>query len=315
MSAIPLLTFDRKVADSFPDLPFRTRHRLAEHPLLSLQSLAKLAAELDRDRLEYNSGNLRPNQRPDETPGVDLEPAEVIRQIETAGAWMVLKRVETVPAYRALIEACLADAAAGLGVDGPAALGMTDFQGFIFVSSANAITPFHIDYEQNFFVHLRGEKFMHVFDNRDRSLVGDADLETFPGKHRNLFYAERFESKAEVYRFLPGDGMFLPYTWPHWVRNGNQWTISMAITWKTPANLRANKLYFVNAILRRAGLAQSAPGRRPAWDAVKVGAHDAVRAMLEPLRRNEAGRKGLRQLVFGRRANYFYGRRPEKPAH
>lgn len=263
MTAKQLLSFERAAAAAFPQAPFRTRHGLADHPLLSLPALADLAAGLDRDRLEYNSGRLQPNQKPDETPGVDLAPAEVIRQIETAGAWMVLKRVETVPAYRALIEACLADAAAALGGAAPADLGMTDFQGFIFVSSANAVTPFHLDYEQNFFVHIRGEKFMHVFDNRDRSLVAESALETYPGKHRNHFYAGDFESKAEIYRFLPGDGMFLPYTWPHWVRNGDQWTISMAITWKTPLNLRWNKLYLVNALMRRIGLPQSPPGVRP----------------------------------------------------
>ena len=186
------LTVKRKSASTFPSAPFRIRHHLADHSLLSLQALADLATQLDRDRLEYNSGSLKPDQKPDETPGVDLAPADVIRQIETAGAWMVLKNVETVPAYRALIEGCLADAAGAISNADPRSLGMTDFQGFIFVSSANAVTPFHLDYEQNFFVHLCGEKFMHVFDNRDRSLVSESELETFPGKHRNL----RLQNKA-----------------------------------------------------------------------------------------------------------------------
>ncbi|MFO1185385.1 MAG: transcriptional regulator [Bauldia sp.] len=304
-----LLSFDLAAGRTFPDVPFRTRHRLADHPLLSLRALAELAGQIDRDRVEYNSGRLNPNQPPDQTPGVDLEPADVVRQIETAGAWMVLKRVETIPPYRELIEACLADAATTLKHGRAGSLTMSDAQGFIFVSSANAVTPFHVDYEQNFFVHIRGEKFMHVFDNRDRSLVSDRDLETYPGKHRNHFYAESFERKAEVYRFLPGDGMFLPYTWPHWVRNGNQWTISMAITWKSPLNLRHNKLYFINAVLRRAGLPQSPPGGQRIWDGVKIAAYDGAHALVEPLRRSEAGRRRLRQAMFGRRANYFYGQR------
>src|SRR5258708_3582393 len=155
------LAIDRTSAASFPHAPFRTRHNLADHPLLSLPALADLATRLDRDRLEYNSGSLQPDQRPDATPGINLAPDEVIRRIETAGAWMVLKNVETVPAYRSLIQGCLADAAGAISAADPRNLGMTDFQGFIFVSSANAVTPFHLDYEQNFFVHLHGEKFMH----------------------------------------------------------------------------------------------------------------------------------------------------------
>ncbi len=300
------LQLDAATATAFPERPFTYKHDLAGHRLLSLAALADLAGRLDRDRVEYNSGRLQPNQKPDETPAVDLPPAEVIRQIETAGAWMVLKNVETVPEYHALIAECLAGAAKALGHPDAAAGGMTDFQGFIFVSSANAVTPFHIDYEENFFVHLHGEKFMHVFDNRDRSLVSEEQLEIHPGKHRNLPYQPSFEEKATVYRFHAGDGLFLPYTWPHWVRNGSDWSISMAITWKSPRDVKRNKLYFANAMMRKLRLPQGTPGKRPAWDGVKVAAFTAARAIVDPLRRSEGMRRRLRALFFGRKANYYY---------
>ncbi|MBB3931694.1 hypothetical protein GGR25_002744 [Kaistia hirudinis] len=287
----------------FPREPFTFRHALADHPLLQLEALAALVGELPRDRIEFNSGRLQPNQRPEDTPGVDLEPEEIVRRIETAGAWLVLKNVEAVPAYRALIEAALAEAAQSAG---PAAPPFSEPMGFIFVSSANSVTPFHIDYEENFFVHLHGEKFMHVFDNRDRSIVDEEGLETFPGKHRNHAYRDAFEAKGQVFTFGPGDGLFLPYTWPHWVRTGGDWSISMAITWKSPADRRLNKLYFTNAVLRKLGLPQQPPGRRRMLDAAKVAAYDAARLPLEPLRRSEAMRRRLRALFFGRDANYFY---------
>jgi hypothetical protein len=301
-----LIDIDRQAAATFPGEPFRISHHLAGHPLFSLDALATLATRLDRDRLEYNSGKLQPNQKPDEVPGVDLAPEQVVRQIETAGAWMVLKNVDTIPEYATLIRSALADAAAALGHPDPKAAGMTDFQGFIFVSSANGVTPFHIDYEENFFVHIHGEKFMHVFDNRDRSLVSEADLETFPGKHRNLQYLEQFESKAEVFRFEPGEGLFLPYTWPHWVQTGKDWTISMAVTWKSPRDVRMNQLYFANAVLRKLHLPQPAPGRHPALDGFKVAAFTAVQAVVGPLRRSEGMRRLLRGALFGRKANYYY---------
>ena len=301
-----LIEIDRAAAATFPNQPFAMRHNLAGHPLLSLDALAGLATRLDRDRLEYNSGRLQPNQKPDEVPGLDLAPVDVIRQIETAGAWMVLKNVETIPEYADLIRSALADAAAALGAGDPAKAGMTDFQGFIFVSSANGVTPFHIDYEENFFVHLHGEKFMHVFDNQDRSLVSEQDLETFPGKHRNHEYRDDFEKRATVFRFEPGDGLFLPYTWPHWVRTGADWTISMAVTWKSPRDLKMNQLYFANAVFRKLGLVQPAPGRYPALDGIKIAAFTAARAIVAPLRRSEGMRRRLRGLLFGKKANYYY---------
>ncbi|MCB1487750.1 MAG: cupin-like domain-containing protein [Bauldia sp.] len=301
-----LIDIDRGAAAEFPAEPFRIRHHLSGHPLLTLDALAALAGRLDRDRVEYNSGKLQPNQPPDQVPGIDLPPAEVVSQIETCGAWMVLKNVETVPEYAALIRSALADARAAIGGN-DADSGMRDFQGFIFVSSANGVTPFHIDYEENFFVHLHGEKFMHVFDNRDRALVSEADLETYPGKHRNLSYLADFEDRATVFRFEPGEGMFLPYTWPHWVRTGDDWTISMAITWKSPRDIRMNRLYMANAVLRKLHLPQPAPGRHPLFDRAKTTGLAVAQAVINPLRKSEGMRRRLRALFFGRRANYYYG--------
>ena len=51
---------------------------------------------------------------------------------------------------------------------------------------------------------------------------------------------------------------------------------------------------------------QKAPGVSPAGDTVKVFAHDAMRAAIEPLRKSETARKMLRGLIYGRKANYYY---------
>lgn len=297
------------MARRFPAEPFAYRHSLAAEPLLQLGALASLAGRMPRDRLEYNSGRLKVDQKPEETPTVDLEPAEIVRQIETAGAWMVLKNVETIPEYGRLILRVLDEAARAAGHADHRAAGMLEPMGFIFVSSAHSVTPFHLDYEENFFVHLHGDKAMHVFDNRDRSVIDEEGLESFPGKHRNHRYRDAFAARETVFPFKAGDGMFLPYTWPHWVETGADWSISMAITWKSAADLRLNKLYFANAVLRRLGMPQPAPGKVPALDSVKVALYDVARLPLEPLRRGEAMRRALRGLLFGRSANYFYGKK------
>jgi hypothetical protein len=305
------IAIEAEARAAFPEEPFPIRHNLVGHELLSLDGLATLTGRLDRDRVEFNSGQVNPDQRPEDTPTVDLAPAEIVRQIETAGAWMVLKNVETVPEYRALIASFLENAARSLGHASAADAGMRDFQGFIFVASANAVTPFHMDYEQNFFVHLAGDKFMHVFDNRDRSLVPEREMEVYPGKHRNLRYEEDFERRATVFGMKPGDGLFLPYTWPHWVRTGDHYAVSIAVTWKSRRELRMNSLYFVNAVMRKIGLPQPAPGRFAWYDSAKIGAYSLARAVIEPLRRSEGMRRRLRRLLFGRKANYYYREKPE----
>lgn len=291
--------------DRYPRRPFRIAHDLAGHPLLELPRLVQLTRELPRDRIEYNSGAVSVNQRPEETPLVDLPPDGVVRQIETAGAWMVLKRVETVPAYRALLEEALASIGRQLSHDGLAAMKLRDVEGYVFVSSARSTTPFHCDNEENFFVQIHGPKFFHLFDNDDRALVSEEQLESAPSKHRNLPYEERFEDRATVYELGPGDGVFVPYQVPHWVRSGDGHSISMAITWRSEAVVRRNKLLFMNAMLRERGFPQAPPGARPALDGLKVAAYTAARAAIEPLRRSEAMRRLLRRAVFGAKANYY----------
>src|SRR5262249_55012093 len=71
----------------FPLRPFAIRHKLAGHPLLSPPRIAKLAAELPRDFIEYNSGKVAISQNPDAIPSVDLDPVEIVERIETVGAW------------------------------------------------------------------------------------------------------------------------------------------------------------------------------------------------------------------------------------
>lgn len=292
------------LATRYPTKHFSITHDLADHPLLQLPRLVELTRELPRDRIEYNSGAVSVNQRPEDTPLVDLPPEEVVRQIETAGAWMVLKRVETVPAYRAMLEEALLSIGRQLGHKNFEEMRLRDIEGYVFVSSANSTTPFHCDNEDNFFVQIHGPKFFHLFDNDDRSLVSEELLEAILAQHRNLPYEERFEDRATVYQLAPGEGVYVPYQVPHWVRSGSSYSISMAITWRSEEVVRRNKLLFVNSFLRGKGFAQAAPGARPFLDGAKVAAYTAARAAIEPLRRSQAMRRLLRRVVMGEKANY-----------
>lgn len=284
--------------------PFAITHELKDHALFTLPRLVELARSMPRDRIEYNSGKAAIDQDPQTTEAVDLSPADVVRRIETCHAWMVIKNVETDPRYAALLSRFIDDIATRSGIE-RAVFG--DLQGFIFISSANATTPFHVDAEENILIQIRGRKHVHVFDNSRRDLVGEEDLEISPSRHRNRHYEAAFEDRAHAFELAPGDGVHIPYMWPHWVRTGDEYSISMAMTWKTPAVRRANKIRLINGTMRHFGLPQSPPGTHPALDRLKVIAHDAARAVIDPVRRSERARKVLRRLVYGRRANYYYG--------
>jgi hypothetical protein len=302
----PVITASRdSLRRDFPQKPFAIRHKLAGHPLLSLPRIAQLAAELPRDLIEYNSGKVAISQDPDGIPSVDLDPVEIVRQIETAGAWMVLKRVENAPEYRQVLEDTMLSVARARGFNSLADAGFEQVEGFLFVSSPNSTTPFHLDSEDNFFVHIHGEKFFTIYDNTDRALFDDAEIERSMTKHRNLKFEERFAPRATEFHLFAGDGCYVPYQWPHWVRTAGSFSISMAITWKTREVRRNNDLHFFNSWLRGIGLPQQAPGKQPMLDALKLATYRTVTLAIKPLRNSMAMRKLLRRIALGKKANYY----------
>lgn len=290
---------------------FTLKHTLAGHPLFTLPRLVELAKSMPRDRIEYNSGKVAVGVKPEDIPRIDKSPDEVIRSIEVDNAWMVLKRVETHPAYRSVLESFVREANLAAGRE-PG--DFSDIQGFIFVSSANATTPFHIDAEENILIQLHGDKFVRTFDNSDRALVNEQWMELSPNRHRNMPYEDWFESRATMHTLKPGDALHMPYMIPHWVSTGSSYSISMAMTWKTPEVIRLNKIRTMNGTLRRFGLPQRGPGALPMLDAAKVIAHDVIRAVLDPLRKSERIRNFLRGAIYGKQANYYLQDKKEQEA-
>lgn len=304
-----LVTVDAALArEKFLKQPFTLKHALADHPLFTLPRLVALAKSMPRDRIEYNSGKVAVGVKPEDVPKIERAADEVIASIETANAWMVIKLVEHDPEYRALLEAFVEQANVAAGRK---AGDYSDLQGFIFVSSANATTPFHLDAEENILIQIRGDKFVRTFDNADRSLISEQDMEISPSKHRNQTYDPSFEARATLHTLKPGDALHMPYMIPHWVSTGSTYSVSMAMTWKTPEVLRLNKIRLMNGTLRRFGLPQKPPGAAPAMDAAKVIANDLMRAVIDPLRKSEAARKILRRLIYGKKANYYYQAKPK----
>jgi hypothetical protein len=135
--------------------------------------------------------------------------------------------------------------------------------------------------------------------------VSDDAIEHSLTKHRNVSYSDDFEAKSTCYALKPGDGLFVPYLAPHWVRTGSQFSISMAVTWKTKAVMAKNDVFVVNSLLRRLGFPQRAPGHNPTLDKLKLALFRAAKAVADPLRRSLAVRAVIRKLVLGKNANYY----------
>lgn len=240
--------------------PFLVRHRLAGHPLFELARLVELARTLPAAQVECNAGDVPLTLDPAATPRNGLSAEETVRRIADCRSWLVLKNVESDPQYRELLEQCLAQVA-------PFVRGMSQKQGFVFVSSPGAVTPYHIDPEENFLLQVRGTKTMRVFD---REVLAEHELERFfAGAHRNLVYRDEYDARARAFRLSPGLGVHVPVAAPHWVQNGPEVSVSFSITFQSAASRRRANAHRMNARLRRLGMRPAPVGSSAVRDGVK----------------------------------------------
>jgi hypothetical protein len=260
---------------SFNRRPFTIRHHLVDHPLFTLQNLVGLAQSLPAEHVKYNSGDIAISQGLYEGPQTGLSVEETVQRLEECNSWMVLKWIEKDPDYRALLNHCLDEIQ---NSSEPLEPGMFKREGFIFISSPGAITPYHMDPEYNFLLQIRGQKTVHLFDGSDRSILSEEDLEKFSShEHCHLDFKSEYEAKSSVFELTPGVGLHFPVTSPHWVKNGPQVSISLSITFRTPASERRSIVYDFNSRLRRIGIQPLPFGDSHLRDSVKFQTYRVLR--------------------------------------
>lgn len=211
--------------------PFKLRHDLSVEPWFSLDRILDLAGALPPASVEYNSGDLPASQPGSSIPGNGLSLKETIRNIGQCESWVLLKSVEQHPDYAELQRLCLAEIARKLALgDGE----LLSPRCFVFLSSPQAVTPFHIDPEHNFLLQIQGSKEIQIFDHCDRAVLTKAQLRDFmAGAHRNLPFKDAFAERGDWFEIGPGEGVYIPFLAPHWVRNGASVSISFSLSFET----------------------------------------------------------------------------------
>jgi hypothetical protein len=261
--------------EQFPKRPFLVHHQLANHPLFAIPRLLDLAKSLPESCVEYNEGNIPTNMGNQASPRTGLSTEETIRRIQEVHSWMVLKYVEQDRDYRRLLDACL-DQIRELSE--PILPGMCKREGFIFLTSPHSVTPFHVDPEHNFLLQVRGRKLVSIFDPADTSVVTEAEIERgLFGKNRNLIYKTEFQERGQLFKLEAGMGLYFPVVAPHWVKNGEEVSISFSITFRSQSSERCGAVRQFNASVRQRGFHPAPVGHSSVRDTAKYQAYRAIR--------------------------------------
>lgn len=283
------ISADEKIsfATSFDRRDFEFGHRLAESALFDSDALAWLTREMAKDPADvfFDVGDVRVDQRWNEVPSSELTVEQLFANIERENGWILLRRAEKVPAYRKILDECLAEIE-GL-CDRDLRPLMAKRRALLFISSPRRISSYHIDRECNCLLQIRGSKEISIFDRDDREVISERELERFWTVDNNAaVYKPALQSRARTYRLTPGRAVHIPVNAPHWVRNGADVSVSLSVNFHY-AEDRLADVYRMNHWLRRVGFSPIPPGRSANVDAMKRAAYGLARTGWRTVRRKE----------------------------
>ena len=243
--------------------PFRIRHHLRSENRMTAESLAVLTERMPESAVEHNLGKLPALHYAAPTQRADATPAQILRTPDFLGSWMAIKNIEQDPAYRDLLLTCLDDVPATDGVPFP----RHNEQGFIFVSANHSVTPSHTDPEENFLLQIQGTKEITIGSWPDEESKQREMERKLHGGHR---YIPTLPVNPQKFRLEPGDGVYVPPNAPHMVEVFDEPSISLSVTFRTPAVDLFDDVVYLNGHLRRLGINPRPPGENARIDQTKA---------------------------------------------
>jgi hypothetical protein len=243
-------------------------HDLASHPLFQFDALVALAKRLPHKQVRFHSTSAAADsdfERVEQQHPHHLGLDEAMANMETSGSWIALHNAQTDPIYKKILDEVLDEVNGRIDAKDP---GMFNRAMWIFISSPNSVTPFHIDHEQNFLMQLRGKKHALLWHPLD--VLDDHALEVFHSQwHRKeVKYSPSYDDVAQKYVLEPGQGVYMPCTAPHLVKNADNVSLTVSMTYCTNATRRTETTYRGKNALRKLGLTPAPLGASPVADAM-----------------------------------------------
>jgi hypothetical protein len=252
-------------------------HGLEGHELLQLPSLIELAKRLGPDRAYWSNGTVgaADNWARGERNATGL--VETLEGIAENDSLVMLRSVVHDPVLGPLMRrihvAILHRAGPALKND------LMTARSTILIASPHRITPYHIDSDTNFLMQVAGRKTFHVFNQSDRSLITDEELERFfAGDLSAARLKPGREGESNAFDLRAGYGVHVPSLAPHWALNGPEVSIAISFNFDLESIEGLAREYRINAELRRHGLSPEAATAEPAGDQVRRGTYRMLAA-------------------------------------
>lgn len=275
--------------ENFERKSFEVSHHLATHPLFQLPQLMELAERTLKTRpddLYYDMGDVTPDQKWKDTNRA-FSPLDALRQLEDSNAWFIFRGPQQDPAYVDLYRHAMAEIKDRVGGDIESKIKREDL--IIFVTSPKRVTAYHIDRECNFILQIHGRKDLYVFDREDRQVLPEEEIERFwTIDHNAPNYRPELQDRAKTYKLAPGNGVHVPVNCPHWLRNGDNISVTLSVNFQFSNALRAD-IYRANYYLRKLGINPTPPGQSAVLDRAKAMAFSTMNAARRAATRKKGG--------------------------
>ena len=274
---------------------FMFPHGLSGHPLLRLPSLIDLADRLEKyDGCYWSNGSVDVTDRWDKGADRRQSLRKTLENIEVNNSLVILKYAIHDPIAGPFFRDVLATLVQLAGKE--MAEDVLVGRATILIASPDRITAYHIDQDLNYLLQIAGDKSFSVFDQTDRALITDDELERyFSGDDSAAEFKPDRQTEATVYDLRAGSGVHVPCMAPHWARNGGQVSIAVSCNFDLASVQQLSLIYKTNRRLRSLGISPRSP-RDATWSngAKLWGARTviAMRGLLRPqaaTRREDAG--------------------------
>ena len=256
-------------ASNFDQIPFGFSHNLNSMQIFQMPALLKLAERCMQRRerkSHYETGEPVVNGQFGNKPA-DMTLVEALERIGEGKNWIILKRIHEEAEYREALELFISELSDLTGID--LRRKYHDPILTIFITSPNRITPYHLDGEANFLAQVQGKKSVFLYNANDPKILTVEELEKYwtGNLHAPRWHDDLCDGQWH-FKVSPGLGVFNPATFPHWVRNDDNVSVSVSINFKRVRNDTVGA-YRANYYARKLGLHPRAPGESASIDRLK----------------------------------------------